>query len=310
MISSVLYVGVDAMFRNVKSVAVCVVFLFLVGVVQAAPDASTSVELQDCDYTDAVPNDGWGWSESTFESCEPVANYAIDYYVSLYEISHPDATYDELIELIRADYCDYGDAQSQSGYGWNKVLRQSCSPLTDHSNLPVVVAQLPLQGEQFPLHPVVDSHGTIYVYRPATGYLVAMKLDGLELWRIHLRAWFATDIKLSATEDFIVVSSLGGRHGAFSTTDGSLSWSVDVEDIKGNPPTIEFAGDSIIAHYVPESESSAQPFIAAYDFAGVEKWKYESDHQIDEYSVGRDGLIYVILTQRDTGNKMFVTLMP
>lgn len=301
------------MYRFVRFAMVCV---FLIGtsaaVGQAAPDPTLPVVPENCDYIDAVLHDGWGWNESTGESCEPIPGLSIDFYVSLYEATEVDATYDEIIGLLRVDYCDYSEANSHNGYGWNNVLLESCPPVEvpgEPSNQPVVVGELPLVFEQYPLHTIVDSNGTIFSFRPPTNSLAAMTADGMTLWSEPLpRSLFVNDIKLTQREDMLIISSLGGMHAAFYT-DGTMKWLVDVEGATA-PPAIDLTDNGVIVHYQPDENSNLQSFIAFYDYEGVQKWKYESALEINEFSMGRDGLIYVLTTVPDTGNKRYVILQP
>lgn len=53
-----------------------------------------------CDYSIAATQNGWGWNQSTDESCPP----------------RP------------LDYCDYRQAASNDGWGWNHATRESCAP--------------------------------------------------------------------------------------------------------------------------------------------------------------------------------------
>lgn len=61
----------------------------------------------DCDYGAADVNNGWGWNETLYQSCEP------------------------LLELPAAnvDDCDYSAAAVNDGWGWNETIYQSCPPL-------------------------------------------------------------------------------------------------------------------------------------------------------------------------------------
>ncbi len=58
-------------------------------------------EPQNCDYTDAGSNGGWGWDPVARQSCPPA------------EVT---------------GNCDYTDADVNGGWGWDEVAQQSCSP--------------------------------------------------------------------------------------------------------------------------------------------------------------------------------------
>ncbi len=86
---------------------------------QAAVEAATSsnveatssdndampVSQENCDYSAAEFNNGWGWNQITGESCPPLQAEA----------------------LIDSD-CDYTDATINDGWGWNPVTQMSCRP--------------------------------------------------------------------------------------------------------------------------------------------------------------------------------------
>lgn len=72
----------------------------------SAPDASNH---GSCDYSNAALSSGWGWNETTRESCPPLEN----------QTNAPVAAAD----------CDYSNASENSGWGWNPTAGESCPPL-------------------------------------------------------------------------------------------------------------------------------------------------------------------------------------
>ncbi len=61
----------------------------------------------DCDYSAADLNNGWGWNETTYQSCEPLQDHPTD----------------------ASDDCDYSSADVNGGWGWNETTYESCPPL-------------------------------------------------------------------------------------------------------------------------------------------------------------------------------------
>lgn len=70
-----------------------------------------------CNYKDASQHNGWGWNETTRESCPP-KTAAVDVKNSLPQ--NP-------LSSSRGS-CDYTDAHKHNGWGWNDVTKQSCPP--------------------------------------------------------------------------------------------------------------------------------------------------------------------------------------
>lgn len=73
-----------------------------------APSGSLLTNIDNCDYTNAAQNNGWGWDAVAGESCEPTNS------------------------SVLGD-CDYTDAAQYDGWGWNAVTGQSCEPVTSAS---------------------------------------------------------------------------------------------------------------------------------------------------------------------------------
>ena len=82
------------------------------GIVQDANSA-----IGGCDYKDAAQHNGWGWNETTRESCPP-RTAAAGIQTSQPQNSLPS----------NGGFCDYKDAAQHNGWGWNDVTKQSCPP--------------------------------------------------------------------------------------------------------------------------------------------------------------------------------------
>lgn len=61
---------------------------------------------ENCDYSDAILNGGWGWDPIAEESCPPLPA----------QVSMPEN-------------CDYSDAIVNNGWGWDPIAQKSCPPL-------------------------------------------------------------------------------------------------------------------------------------------------------------------------------------
>lgn len=72
---------------------------------QASP---TLAQTAGCDYTDADRYGGWGWNNSTSESCPPLN--------------------ENQTNQTQPTDCDYSNAVN--GWGWNPITSQSCPPAT------------------------------------------------------------------------------------------------------------------------------------------------------------------------------------
>ena len=77
--------------------------------------------IDECDYTHASVNNGWGWNDTTQESCPP-ENLSVE----------PEPpTPPEQNEPV--DNCSYKDAALWDGWGWDPVKQESCPPLQQDS---------------------------------------------------------------------------------------------------------------------------------------------------------------------------------
>jgi len=70
-------------------------------------NAVSTTSNDNCDYSNAVIHNGWGWNPVTAESCAP----------------------GETAQTQGLDNCDYSNADIHDGWGWNAVTGQSCAPL-------------------------------------------------------------------------------------------------------------------------------------------------------------------------------------
>lgn len=107
----------------------------------SAQDAPTT-----CDYSQGHLNNGWGWDESSNESCEPVqarnrydltGPHRRDPQPSDPHIGDPTMVRnDQAVTTTAAQSasfivgtCDYSKAHHYDGYGWDEVNGISCQPL-------------------------------------------------------------------------------------------------------------------------------------------------------------------------------------
>ena len=84
--------------------------------------------VEQCDYTDAYQNNGWGWDSTNEMSCEPIT---CDY---TYAPQNSGWGWDSVNSLSCAPldepgFCDYTDAELNDGWGWNHMTKTSCQPL-------------------------------------------------------------------------------------------------------------------------------------------------------------------------------------
>ena len=95
-----------------------------------------------CDYSSAALHDGWGWNQTTGQSCEPLDSYQTtaecnyDLASSFNGWGWNEATQEScpptnqsLQTLPAGDAaCDYRQANREGGWGWNPVTLTSCPP--------------------------------------------------------------------------------------------------------------------------------------------------------------------------------------
>jgi hypothetical protein len=105
-----------------------------------------------CDYSDAASNGGWGWNAMTSQSCPPLENVSNPLPAAQCIDTDGDGWgWDGSRTCIPTagnpatgtgvdSNCDYSDAASNGGWGWNATTSQSCAPLENVSN-PLPAAQ-------------------------------------------------------------------------------------------------------------------------------------------------------------------------
>lgn len=280
----------------------------LVSVVLSSNSVAQQPE-SDCDYSSAGENFGWGWDPIAGASCPPIdPDQIIDLYLP--EPAADEPSRESLIDELRTDYCDYSDATLHGGWGWNNVLLESCPPLSTSHAAPVVLSEIVLPFNDYPLHLAVSSDSALYVFHPVTNSLAARRTDGTVLWEEQLdSSTFLTDIQLTPNQDLLLGSSLGGRLVVFHT-DGSIAWQIDQAGVSNSGPDIQVGDNAIVAYYVPEERFDMDPFIVSYDFDGTVRWRFEGSAeqpmQIDEFTLGPDGLVYILVSEPELGGKRYV----
>lgn len=75
------------------------------------PTDDTSGRNGECSYADADKHGGWGWNETTKQSCPPR------------EQDDSRGGFEEI-----DSECSYADADKYGGWGWNETTKQSCPP--------------------------------------------------------------------------------------------------------------------------------------------------------------------------------------
>lgn len=283
--------------------------------------ASNSVAQQteptpDCDYSGAPDNFGWGWDPVTETSCAPTdQDQVINLFLPQPDSDTPDTdtpSREALIDELRADYCDYADAPLHGGWGWNNVLGESCPPIVANYNAPVVVSDIVLPFIDYPLHLHVSSVSTLYLFHPAKHTLAARQLDGSVIWETALEnSTFITDMRLTPDQNLLIASSLGGRLIAFHT-DGSVAWQIDEPGVSNSGPAIQVGDTAVVAYYVPEENAGIDPFIVSYDFDGAVRWRFEGEaaqaQDVQEFTLGPDGLVYILIDEREQDRKRYVVV--
>lgn len=293
------------LFRLIKALSVTVLLA-----------ASSVVDAQqaepDCDYSDARNHFGWGWNPVTQTSCAPSdPNQVIDLFLP--ESAGTDTpSRATQIENIRADYCDYSDASLHNGWGWNNVLLESCAPIVTSDNPPVVVSEFELSFLEFPLHLHVSTDSTLYLFNPARNSLAARLLDGSVIWEIPVgNSSFLTDLQLTPDQDLLMASSFGGRLIAYRT-DGTVSWQIDQPGVFNDAPDIQVGDTAVIGYYKPDEDAGIGPFIVSYDFDGEVRWRYEIESEqaqrIQEFTLGSDGLVYILIEELELDSRRSVVV--
>jgi hypothetical protein len=88
----------------------------------------------NCDYSQAANNFGYGWNPVTQQSCPPVDdNGDCDYSqaASNFGYGWNPVTQQSCPPIDDNGNCDYSQAANNFGYGWNPVTQQSCPPIDD-----------------------------------------------------------------------------------------------------------------------------------------------------------------------------------
>lgn len=99
-------------------------------------DGTQTCYPDQCDYTHAFAQNGWGWNESNGSSCAPTDTCIYDnsqpetgtgwnFFTGKACSASPTATEDN---PLQDSGCDYRDAGSNNGWGWNPETMQSCTP--------------------------------------------------------------------------------------------------------------------------------------------------------------------------------------
>jgi len=266
----------------------------LIGITLALLSATNGVaqdaaQEDNCNYLDAANNYGWGWDPISQNSCEPKdPDETIELYIA--QLNNDNATDEEQIAALRNEYCNYSEADLHDDWGWNNVLLESCPPIENEIGAPAIISDFTLLFPNYPLHPHVSSDSTIYIFQPAVHTLVARQLDGATIWETPAEnSAFITDIQLTPEQDQLIMSSLGGKLFSYHT----------------------IGTTAIIAHFDPVESSTVEPFIMSYNLDGTTRWKFEHNLKIDEFTLGRDDLVYVTLdTADDSDSKRIVVLQP
>lgn len=277
-------------------------------------DAQQTEPALECDFSDARNNFGWGWNPVTGTSCPPTDR---DQVLDLF-LPDPDAagtdepSRERLIDNIRAVYCDYTDAPLHDGWGWNNVLFESCPPIVTSHNPPVVVSDFTLTFPDFPLHLHVSTDSILYLFNPVMNSLSARQLDGSVIWEMPVgNTSFLTDLQLTPNQDLLLASSFGGRLIAYQA-DGTVSWQVDQPGVLNDAPDIQVGDTAVIAYYIPEENAGIGPFIVSYDFDGTERWRYEVESEqaqrIQEFTLGSDGLVYILIEERPEDTRRYLVV--
>lgn len=96
--------------------------------VAVIPVANSALSDGDnCDYTDALLNNGYGWDAVARESCPPLQTIQTEDQTSA---ALGESAVAQGFESNGNNNCDYTDAALNSGYGWDPVARVSCPPVT------------------------------------------------------------------------------------------------------------------------------------------------------------------------------------
>ena len=88
---------------------------------------TTSSVDDNCDYSDAILNSGYGWDPVARESCSPLETLQTE--------DQTDAVVDngnlaQVSVSVSNNNCDYSDALLHNGYGFDPVARESCPPFS------------------------------------------------------------------------------------------------------------------------------------------------------------------------------------
>lgn len=258
---------------------------------------------EGCDYSDSINHFGWGWNPSTLMSCEPDQEMTLAEFVTLYEALDTNASYEEIIEQLRVDYCDYSNSEGLDGWGWNNVLSESCAPIKAGS--PEIVTNLTFPEREFILHMTISSNSILYSFEPSYGLFSATTITGEPIWRVSVANIFINDIQLNDNEDLLITSSLTSETIAFNL-DGTVAWRVKGENTIG-PPTIS-QGDSAIIAYYKDNQGSNIEIIESYNYDGSIRWRYKPDSSIEDVTLGNDGLVYLELPWGSTEAARYVVL--
>lgn len=294
--------------QNLKSSRTRLLSALVVSVVLSSNSVAQQAE-SGCDYSSAGENFGWGWNPIAGTSCPPTdPDQVIDLFLP--ETGADEPSREALIDELRNDYCDYADALLHGGWGWNNVLLESCPPLSTSHAAPVVLSEIVLPFADYPLHLEVSSESTLYVFHPVTNSLAARQTDGTLLWEEQLdNSTFLTDIQLTPNQNLLLGSSLGGRLVVFHT-DGSVAWQIDQPGVSNTGPDIQVGDNAIVAYYVPEERYDMNPFIVSYNFDGTVRWRFEGLAEqaikIDEFTLGSDGLVYILVNEPELDGKRYV----
>lgn len=288
--------------------------LLTITLLMAANSGAGAQEVEpslDCDYSDARNNFGWGWNPVSQTSCTPLdPDQVVDLFLP--EPDSDESSREAQIDNVRAEYCDYTNAQQHNGWGWNNVLLESCPPLMTSENPPVVVSDFLLSSTSFPLHLHVSSDSISYAFHPVTNTVAARQLDGSVIWEVSAgRTSFITDLQLTPNQDLLLASSFGGRLIAFNT-DGTVLWQVDQPGVSNNAPDMQVGDTAVVAYYVPDEDAGMGPFVVSYNFDGTVRWLYEiesePEQRIQEFTLGSDGLVYILIDGLEQDNTRYVVV--
>lgn len=85
-------------------------------------------EVDSCDYSDADQFNGWGWNNAANSSCPPLDSPAVAGAYAHDESETPSSGNETASGESSTD-CDYSNAGSSNGWGWNDTTNTSCPPV-------------------------------------------------------------------------------------------------------------------------------------------------------------------------------------